>query len=143
LATSMKAREQPARRELKNNELELEKDPSAEQVPVDKPMITIKEKRKSRSGNDKPNCETGDEEKRGGFVNGLAVGVGIGFIATFVVMWIAVFFSPQLPAGTTYQTMLSIFIYPLVYLLAVGSITLTAGIVREYYTQRSYGNHKL
>jgi hypothetical protein len=139
----MKAKEQPARQELKKDELDPEKDPSAEQVPIDKPMITIKGKRRSRSENDKPSCDIGDEEKKGGFVNGLAVGVGIGFIATFVVMWIAVFFSPQLPAGTTYQTMLSIFIYPLVYLLAVGSITLTAGIVREYYTQRSGLAHKL
>jgi threonine/homoserine/homoserine lactone efflux protein len=117
--------------------LKPEKDPSIEQVPIGKPMITIGGKRKSRSENDKSNLDARNEEKRGGFANGLAVGVGIGFIATFVVMWIAVFFSPQLPAGTTYQTMLSIFIYPLVYLLAVGSITLTAGIVREYYTQRS------
>jgi hypothetical protein len=58
-------------------------------------------------------------------------------------MWIAVFFSPQLPAGTTYQTMLSIFIYPLVYLLAVGSVTLTAGIVRQYYARQNGQAHKL
>jgi hypothetical protein len=133
----MKAKEQPARQELKNDKLELEKDPSAEQAPIGKPMIIVKGKRKSRGENEKPNSDRIDEDKKGRFVNGLAVGVGIGFIATFVVMWIAVFFSPELPAGTTYQTMLSIFIYPLVYLLAVGSIMLTAGIVREYYTQRS------
>jgi hypothetical protein len=51
-------------------------------------------------------------------------------------MWLAVFFSPQLPSGATYQTMLSIFIYPMVYLLAVGLIALTAGIVREYYVPK-------
>jgi len=49
-------------------------------------------------------------------------------------MWIVVFFSPQLPSTVTYEAMLSVFIYPLVYLLAVGLIALTAGIVREYYT---------
>jgi hypothetical protein len=139
----MKAKEQPARQELKNDELEPEKDPSEEQVPIGKPVIIIKGKRKSSAENEKPNSGTGDQDKKGGFGNGLAVGVGIGFIATFAVMWIAVFFSPQLPAGTTYQTMLSIFIYPLVYLLAVGSIMLTAGIVREYYTQRSNRTYRL
>jgi hypothetical protein len=138
----MKGKEQAARQELKNEELELEKDPSIEQVRFGKPTVRIGGKQKSRSESDKFNLDTRNEEKKGGFINGLAVGVGIGFIATFVVMWIAVFFSPQLPAGTTYQTMLSIFIYPLVYLLTVGSITLTAGIVREYYTQRS-GRTKL
>lgn len=71
------------------------------------------------------------------FVNGLSVGLGIGCIATFVMMWVAIFFSPQLPAGATYESMLSIFVYPLVYLLAVGLIALTAGIVREYYIPRS------
>jgi hypothetical protein len=29
--------------------------------------------------------------------------------------------------------LLAIFVYPLVYLLAVGLIALTAGVVREYY----------
>lgn len=71
------------------------------------------------------------------FVNGLSVGLGIGCIATFVIMWIAIFFSPQLPPGATYESMLSIFVYPLVYLLAVGLIALTAGIVREYYIPRA------
>jgi len=71
------------------------------------------------------------------FVHGLSVGLGIGCIATFVIMWIVVFFTPQLPSAITYEGMLSIFIYPLVYLLAVGSIALTAGIVREYYIKRS------
>jgi hypothetical protein len=67
------------------------------------------------------------------FINGLYVGLGIGCITTFVMMWIAVFFSTQLPPGATYESMLSIFIYPLIYLLAVGLIALTAGIVRQYY----------
>jgi hypothetical protein len=60
----------------------------------------------------------------------------MGCIATFVVMWIAVFFTPQLPAGATYENLLSIFIFPLIYLLAIGLITLTAGIVREYYSAK-------
>jgi hypothetical protein len=73
---------------------------------------------------------------RPSFVHGLAVGLGIGCISTFVIMWIAVFFSPQLPSTVTYEAMLAVFIYPLIYLLAVGLVALTAGIVREYYTIR-------
>jgi len=139
----MKAKEKPPKQEQELNSFEQqpEEDPSAEQVTIDKPTITVSGKRKSKSEND--NHAAIDEEKKSGFVNGLAIGVGIGFLATFVLMWIAIFFSPQLPPGTTYQTMLSIFIYPLVYLLAVGSITLTAGIVREYYAQRGSRPYKL
>jgi hypothetical protein len=69
---------------------------------------------------------------KGSFVHGLCVGLGIGCISTFVILWITVFFIPQLPA-LTYESLLSMFIYPLVYLLAVGLISLTAGIVRQYY----------
>jgi hypothetical protein len=76
-------------------------------------------------------------EDRSSFVHGLAVGLGIGCIATFVIMWIAVFFTPQLPSAITYENLLVIFIYPLIYLLAVGLIALTAGIVREYYSRKS------
>jgi hypothetical protein len=76
-------------------------------------------------------------EDKSSFVHGLSVGLGIGCIATFVMMWIVVFFSPQLPSTITYEAMLSVFIYPLIYLLAVGLIALTAGIVREYYMRKS------
>jgi fructose-specific phosphotransferase system IIC component len=76
-------------------------------------------------------------EDRSGFIHGLAVGLGIGCITTFVIMWIAVFFTPLLPSTVTYEALLSIFIYPLIYLLAVGLIALTAGVVREYYARRS------
>ena len=77
------------------------------------------------------------DEDRSSFVHGLSVGLGVGCISTFVIMWIAVFFSPQLPSTITYEDMLSVFIYPLLYLLAVGLIALTAGIVREYYIRKS------
>lgn len=64
------------------------------------------------------------------FVNGLAVGFGIGCIATFIILWIALFFTPQI-SGATYENLLSIFIYPLLYLLTVGLIAITAGLVKE------------
>ncbi len=67
------------------------------------------------------------------FINGLSVGLGIGCITTFVVMWIAVFFTPQIPPGARYEDLLSIFIFPMIYLLAIGLITLTLGVVREFY----------
>ena len=74
---------------------------------------------------------------RSGFIHGLSVGLGVGCIATFIIMWIAVFFSPQLPSTVTYEALLSIFIYPLVYLLSVGLIALTAGVALEYYKKDS------
>ncbi|MEM2688693.1 MAG: hypothetical protein QXR01_02455 [Candidatus Bathyarchaeia archaeon] len=77
-----------------------------------------------------------EQEDRSSFVHGLSVGLGIGCIATFVIMWITVFFSPMLPSTITYESLLSVFIYPLIYLLAVGLIALTAGIVREYYVRK-------
>ncbi|MCK4474856.1 hypothetical protein KAU30_03345 [Candidatus Bathyarchaeota archaeon] len=77
------------------------------------------------------------KENRSGFLRGLSVGLGMGCIATFVIIWISVFFTPQLPIGITYEAMLSVFIYPMIYLLAVGLIALTAGVVKEYYAKRS------
>jgi hypothetical protein len=68
------------------------------------------------------------------FINGLSVGLGVGCITTFIVMWIAIFFTPQMPPGATYEDLLSVFIFPMVYLLAIGLITLTLGIVREFYS---------
>jgi hypothetical protein len=72
-------------------------------------------------------------QDRGNFTHGLAVGLGIGCIATFVIVWISLFFTPKLQNAVTYENLLSIFIYPLLYLLSVGLIALTAGIVKEYY----------
>ena len=77
-------------------------------------------------------------DDRSSFIHGLSVGLGIGCIATFVMMWISIFFTPLMPPAVTYENMLSIFIYPLIYLLAVGLIALTAGIVREYYVKRKF-----
>ncbi len=97
------------------------------------------EERQQKDEHEKSPRSEEDEEDRSSFIHGLAVGLGLGCIATFVIMWIAVFFTPKLPESISYETMLSIFIYPLVYLLAVGLVALTAGIVREYYSLK----HKL
>ncbi|MEM0007321.1 MAG: hypothetical protein QXR89_03530 [Candidatus Bathyarchaeia archaeon] len=77
-----------------------------------------------------------NNQDRSSFIHGLSVGLGLGCISTFVIMWVVVFFTPQIPPTLTYESMLSMFIYPMLYLLAVGLIALTAGIVREYYVRR-------
>jgi hypothetical protein len=102
------------------------------------PAETVRTKRKK------------NERKRGSilsqessnFVHGLAAGLGIGCIAAFVILWLTVFFTPQLPAGITYAAMLSTFIYPLIYLFALGLIALTVGIVGEHYTAKNRLNMK-
>jgi len=71
------------------------------------------------------------------FVNGLAMGFGIGCVAAFVILWISVYFSPLLPGNVGYSDLLVIFVYPLVYLLALGLVSLTMGFVREYYSKPS------
>jgi hypothetical protein len=80
--------------------------------------------------------EQGAEQKKGSnfFVYGLSVGLGIGCITTFVILWITLFFAPRLPLNITYEAMLSVFIYPLIYLLSLGLVALTAGIVKKYYS---------
>jgi hypothetical protein len=108
----------------------------AEREPVEEEKPASKLKQEPRKGPTMLYFGPKHEADRAIFINGLSVGLGIGCIVTFVVMWIAVFFTPQLPVGATYQDLLSIFIYPLIYLLATGLITLTAGIVREFYTAK-------
>lgn len=76
--------------------------------------------------------ETGIGTDRGSFVNGLAIGVGIAFLANFVILWVSVFFGSQLSPAITYEKMISVFIYPLIFFLASGTVLLTAGLVREY-----------
>jgi hypothetical protein len=76
--------------------------------------------------------ETNVVTGRSSFVNGLAIGFGLGFLATFAILWISVFFSSQLSPEISYAQMISVFIYPLLFLLGAGTVLLTAGIVREY-----------
>ncbi len=70
---------------------------------------------------------------RSHFVHGLSVGFGIGCIAMFVIVWLTIFLTPQLPYSLTYENLLPVFIYPLIFLLTVGLVSLTSGVVREYY----------
>ena len=136
----MDPKEQPAQQSAtKEQEQWVEEnweEKQAEQEPVEEEKPAAKPKPEQRKGPNMLYFGPKHEADRAIFVNGLSVGLGIGCIVTFVVMWIAIFFTPQLPAGATYENLLSIFIYPLIYLLATGLVTLTAGIVREYYTAK-------
>ncbi|MEM3730199.1 MAG: hypothetical protein QW667_04710 [Candidatus Bathyarchaeia archaeon] len=96
----------------------------------------LSEKSEEKLKNPNPD---GPFSSRSSFIHGLSVGVGIGCIATFIIMWISVFFTPQLPQAVSYEDLLAIFIYPLIYLLAVGLVTLTAGLVMEYHRPKDYG----
>ncbi|MGC8895328.1 MAG: hypothetical protein ACP5LB_00975 [Candidatus Bathyarchaeia archaeon] len=112
-------------------ELEQEEYQAAEETATQKEEVKEEE---VKHENQKTNNQN---EDRSGFIHGLSVGLGIGCIATFVIVWISIFFAPQLPS-VTYENLLAIFIYPLVYLLTVGLIALTAGIVREYYAKSKF-----
>lgn len=121
--------EQAAFEETQLSELEESVQEIEKQVEVctgEEKVDVSAEKQDEEAGSD-------HEKDRSSFIHGLSVGLGMGCIATFIMMWITVFFAPMLPPTMTYESLLSIFIYPLLYLLAVGLIALTAGIVREYY----------
>ena len=69
---------------------------------------------------------------RSSFVNGLAIGFGLAFLATFATLWISIFFGSQLSPEISYERMISVFIYPMLFILSTGTVLLTTGIVREY-----------
>jgi hypothetical protein len=110
-----------------SEEQELEQ-ASAQEQTIEQEEIEQKEQEDKAKANNR--------EDRSSFVHGLSVGLGLGCIATFIIIWVVVFFTPQIPSTLTYESMFSMFIYPMLYLLAVGLVALTAGIVREYYVRR-------
>jgi hypothetical protein len=135
----METTERASRQELKKDEEPWVEDSGQEweqeqeeRKPEDETIATVKEDEGLPYESGKFKDKQNERGEKNFFVNGLFVGLGIGCVLTFIIMWLAVYFSPQLPSGTTYDAMLSIFIYPMVYLLAVGLIALTAGFVREY-----------
>jgi cation transport ATPase len=144
----VETKERASHKELKNDEepwiedtgqeweQEQEEQEPEEQQKPDEENVRVRGDEQSPSESSQSKGKQKERIEENFFANGLFAGLGIGCIVTFVIMWLAVFFSPQLPSGTTYQAMLSIFIYPMVYLLAVGLIALTAGIVKEYYAPK-------
>lgn len=75
---------------------------------------------------------------RSSFIDGISAGLGIGCIASFAIIWVALYLSPLLPQTATYEGLLATFVYLLVFLVGTGLVALTVGVVREYYpkTQR-------
>ncbi len=92
--------------------------------------LSIEEERKQDLKTDKKVVD------RSHFVHGLLVGAGMGCVATFFIVWITLFFTPQIPMSATYESLLAIFIYPLVYVLSIGLIAVTAGVAMEYYVRK-------
>ncbi|MEM3566487.1 MAG: hypothetical protein QXK18_06415 [Candidatus Bathyarchaeia archaeon] len=103
-----------------------------QQEPVEEEQASGQEEIKQKESKSNAN----NQVDRSSFIHGLSVGLGLGCIATFIIVWVVVFFTPQIPPTLTYESLLSMFIYPMIYLLAVGLIALTAGIVREYYVRK-------
>jgi hypothetical protein len=100
--------------------------------PMFEQTLIVEEEQAQKEEEEKPQQQPNLPRDRTGFIHGLSVGLGIGCIGTFVILWITLFFTPQMPQGIQYEQLLSIFIFPLLYLLTVGLIALTAGIVKEY-----------
>ncbi len=123
----MEVEEEPLSGSSDQQELEQTLQEAVEEDQTSKQEIEQKEQTKLNVDNQ------GD---RSSFIHGLSVGLGLGCISTFIIMWVVVFFTPQISQTLTYESMLSMFIYPMLYLLAVGLIALTAGIVREYYVRK-------
>lgn len=70
--------------------------------------------------------------RKGGFANGLSVGLGLGVISCFATVWASLFFGPLHAQSVTYESLLASFIYVLIFLLGIGLVMLTAGAVREH-----------
>jgi len=93
--------------------------------------MKVKQKTRDRTQLGRRDVEKKVRDK-GVFANGIAVGLGMAYIAAFAILWMSVYFSPKLPTGISYQDLLSLFFGPLIILLAIGITSLTTGIVRQY-----------
>lgn len=109
---------------------------SAEQEPEQTQTLQEPMTEENEQEEQEGRAQIGNQGDRSSFIHGLSVGLGLGCISTFIIIWVVVFFTPQMPPTLTYESMLSMFIYPMLYLLVVGLVALTAGIVREYYMKK-------
>jgi len=86
---------------------------------------------------------TGKREKiQEHFTSGFEIGFGVGCLMTFVVLWVSLVFGARLTLGVTYETMIAIFIYPLLFLLTVGTVFLTAGTVKHLHFKKKVREEK-
>ncbi|MEM1563368.1 MAG: hypothetical protein QW161_01675 [Candidatus Bathyarchaeia archaeon] len=123
--------------EVEETQEEIQFSESLDQQELEQQETVEEQKSEQEEAKQQENKQNTDNQvDRSSFIHGLSVGLGLGCISTFIIMWVVVFFTPQIPPTLTYESMLSMFIYPMLYLLAVGLIALTAGIVREYYVKK-------
>ena len=71
------------------------------------------------------------------FVNGLAIGLGVAFLETFVILWMSIFYASQLSAEIIYEKMFATLIYPMLSILTTGMVLLTMGVLRQYLRTRT------
>lgn len=64
------------------------------------------------------------------FVNGFSVGLGIGCLSTLVVLWVSLLFTSRL-TSISYASLISVFVYPMLLLSAIGVFLLVKGMVGE------------
>ena len=117
-------------------EIQLDENREEQELEQASAQEQIIEQEETEQKEQEDKTQTNNREDGSSFVHGLSVGLGLSCIATFIIIWVVVFFTPQIPSTLTYEFLLSMFIYPMLYLLVVGLVALTAGIVREYYVRK-------
>ena len=64
------------------------------------------------------------------FTNGFILRLGIGLVAIFIISWASVFFLSAI-SGIDYGNLLSVFIYPMFFMLGSGISLIVTGFIRE------------
>jgi len=65
------------------------------------------------------------------FTNGFILRLGIGLVAIFIISWASVFFFLSAISGIDYGNLLSVFIYPMFFMLGSGISLIVTGFIRE------------
>jgi len=71
------------------------------------------------------------------FTSGFEIGFGIGCIVTFIVLWISLFFGSRMTSEVKYESIIAVFIYPLLFLVIIGTVFLTAGAVKHLDSRKT------
>jgi len=71
------------------------------------------------------------------FTSGFEIGFGIGCIVTFLVLWISLFFGSRITSEVKYESIIAVFIYPLLFLVIIGTVFLTAGAVKHWDSRKA------
>lgn len=73
--------------------------------------------------------------RKSAFTNGLAVGFGMGCIATFAALLVTAFYYSQM-SSQTFEEALSSFSFPLLYFFVLGVLFLIVGFVWERFEKQ-------